>query len=178
MLTDFLNIMKGFLKATKPEKQDPKVCMLTIDPIGETKNSTASRLLIDGKFFCFIIEDGHRDEKVPGETRIPAGTYNVVQRKFGEHFQKYRERFGHDFSVEIEDVPNFRNILIHIGNFIDDTAGCPLTNYGVRYNAIMDRFEGQLSTNAYLGLYHRLDAAWKAGKTVSIKVKRLGQSDS
>lgn len=42
-----------------------------LDEIVTTPNSTLSLVFLDNKQFCFTIEDGYRDIKVDGETRIP-----------------------------------------------------------------------------------------------------------
>jgi hypothetical protein len=39
------------------------------------------------EFLCFTLEDEHRDEKVMGETRIPAGGRNL------SHYSAYRRWF-------------------------------------------------------------------------------------
>jgi hypothetical protein len=45
---------------------------LSLKPVDETPDSTASPLLFEGNHLCYILEDGHREVKVRGETRIPA----------------------------------------------------------------------------------------------------------
>lgn len=127
--------------------------------IAETPDSTFSRLDIDGVFFAFLIEDGHREQKEPGRTRIPAGRYQVRPRMFGEHYEKYKARFGHKFSIEVTGVPEFTNILIHIGNTVGDTKGCPLVNYGGYYDPGQNLFVGKNSTQAYKDLYQRINQA-------------------
>ena len=46
------------------------------------------------KFLCYTLEDEYREEKIKGETRIPAGTYQVVLRKSGGFHNKYVKRYG------------------------------------------------------------------------------------
>lgn len=104
-------------------------------------------------FLGFIVEDGHRNVKVYGETRIPAGTYKIVRRKFGGHYEKYKQRFGHQFSIELADVPGFTNILIHIGNYVKDTEGCLLINFQAGIDLEKGVFRGYQSTAAYKALY-------------------------
>ncbi len=43
------------------------------------------------EFLCFTLEDEHRDEKVMGETRIPAGTYRITLRTVGGFQQIQRQ---------------------------------------------------------------------------------------
>jgi hypothetical protein len=49
------------------------------------------------KFLAYTIEDEHRDEKIRGETRIPAGTYPVVLREEGGFSARYLKSYGSDF---------------------------------------------------------------------------------
>ena len=46
------------------------------------------------KFLCFTIEDEGRDTKIKGETRIPAGTYELKLRKEGGYHQRYVKKYG------------------------------------------------------------------------------------
>lgn len=144
---------------------------LRLFEIAATQNSTASLLSIDGKPFCMVVEDGPRDKKVKHETRIPAGIYQVEQRKEGKFFNQYSKRFKHSFVPELLNVPGFTGILIHIGNFISDTSGCLLVNRWVGLGAD-GNFSGMDSTTAYKRLYNVLAMAFEDGKTVEIEVNR------
>jgi len=80
--------------------------------------ATLGELFIDGKFFCFSLEDEVRTgPKIPGKTAIPAGQYEVVI--------DYSPHFGR-LLPHILDVPNFDGVRIHAGNFQGDTDGCVL----------------------------------------------------
>jgi hypothetical protein len=70
----------------------------------------------------------HRDVKVKGETRIPAGRYQVTLRTEGGFHSKYSEKYGemHKGMLWVRDVPGFEYILIHTGNTDEHTAGCLL----------------------------------------------------
>lgn len=90
---------------------------------------TLSRVYIDGEFVCHGLEDEHRADKIPGETRIPAGTYEVTLRTVGGFHNRYLSMFGsafHKGMLWVRNVPNFEYILLHIGNYDRDTAGCLL----------------------------------------------------
>ena len=138
--------------------------------IAESKDSTLSQMKIDGTHFCFVIEDGFRETKIPGETRIPDGVYQVVKRTHGGFFQKYQSKYGHKFALQLADVPGFQDILIHMGNTRLDTRGCLLVAFGCNY--VAPNFEGVNSTGAYLDLYARISAAFDKGEAVSIELKR------
>ena len=83
-------------------------------------DATIGELRLDGEFECFTLEDRWRpptEPKVPGETCVPAGRYEVVVT--------WSERFRARLPLLL-DVPGFSGIRIHAGNTDKDTAGCLL----------------------------------------------------
>lgn len=127
---------------------------------------TAGKLFVDGEFECYTLEDEKRDVKVKHETRIPEGKYKVELRTFGGHHDKYKVKFAdHKGMLWVKDVPNFSDILIHIGNTDDDTSGCLLVGLSI------DDVKGVLfnSTEAYKRLYRKVLPDLEAGKEVWIK---------
>jgi hypothetical protein len=84
-----------------------------------TTKSTIGELYIDGVFECYILEDTVRGPgvKVPGQTAIPAGTYEVVI-DMSNHFKR--------MMPHLLDVPMFEGIRMHWGNKSEDTEGCLL----------------------------------------------------
>ncbi|NNE58074.1 MAG: hypothetical protein HKN36_08210 [Hellea sp.] len=121
---------------------------------------TISRVYVDGRFFCHGLEDEYRARKVPGETRIPAGSYGLGLRREGGFHQRYSTLFGarHQGMIEIRDVPNFKHILIHIGNYDRDTAGCLLLGKA-EYSA----WAVWQSKTTYVRFYQHVIDAVKAG---------------
>ena len=89
---------------------------------------TISRVYINDRFFCHGLEDEYRLQKVPGETRIPAGCYDLRTRTDGGFHNRYKTLFPdiHRGMIEIVSVPDFKWVLIHVGNYERDTAGCLL----------------------------------------------------
>lgn len=99
---------------------------------------TIGELYIDGKFFCNTIEDKDRGlkqnmtlseiqkTKVPNETAIPAGKYEVVLDIISPSFSK--KQFYKDFCdgklPRLLNVPGFEGILIHCGTNQDNSSGC------------------------------------------------------
>jgi hypothetical protein len=134
------------------------------------EDSTNGLLFINGKFECYTLEDEHRDSKVRGETRIPAGEYDIKLRKEGGFHAKYSKRFSdiHDGMLHIVDVPGFEYILIHAGNTDEHTAGCLLVGDSQENNnLIKDGFIGK-STQAYKRVYKKVIEAINNGEDVVI----------
>lgn len=143
---------------------------LEVIKINESPNSTLSQLLIDGKFHAFILEDGFRDAKVHGSTRIPDGTYKITARKEGRFYAKYKQTYNHTFVPWLRDVPGFEFILMHIGNYTKDTQGCLLVGDLPTWNGT--DFEITKSTQAYLKFYAAIAPAILAGQEVMIELRR------
>ena len=103
---------------------------------------TLGNLYIDNQFVCQILEDAVREEKVPGKTAIPAGTYvidmNFQTAKFAD--RPWATRYGR-IVPHLMDVPNFTGILIHPGNTAADTDGCLLPGF-------QDETSGVLSSDS------------------------------
>lgn len=123
----------------------------------ETTNSTAGTLWHDTAFLGFTIEDGHREPKIPGQTRIPAGRYRLQKRTDGRFYREYSEKFKHKYVYQLEDVPGFEAILIHIGNTVSDTRGCILPNGLLSFDKTGNAYFGSNSSACYQSLYRYLD---------------------
>jgi hypothetical protein len=139
---------------------------LTVKRYKHDKDFTCGKLFIDGEFECYTLEDEHREVKVKHETRIPEGKYKVELRTFGGHHERYSKKFDfHKGMLWVKDVPNFTDILIHIGNSDDDTSGCLLVGLDI------DNIKGLLfnSTGAYTRMYKKVLAAIERGEEVWIK---------
>ena len=108
-----------------------------------TENSTIGKMLIDGAFFCYTLEDTIRDVKVQGETAIPYGTYKVIVNM--------SNRFKRLMPLLI-DVKGFEGVRIHNGNTKEHTHGCILVgatkskdfigDSKVTFNKLMTKLNG------------------------------------
>lgn len=120
---------------------------------------TIGRLTVDGQYFCDTLEDRVRDltkeKKVPGETAIPAGTYDMVVN-ISPKFKRMLPR--------LLNVPNFDGILIHRGNTASDSAGCII----VGENKVVGRVIN--STGYEQKLTDMLLKAQQKGEPLSIEV--------
>ena len=73
-----------------------------------TAVSTIGRLMVDGLFDSYTLEDVVRDgPKIPGRTAIPYGRYQVII--------DYSNRFKRPMPLLL-NVPGFTGIRIHQGN--------------------------------------------------------------
>lgn len=142
------------------------------------KESTAGMILAVGNpgdqlFRCFTLEDERRDIKVPGETRIPAGRYEIKLRQGSPKFSHYDERYApwHKGMLWLQDVPGFTWIYIHPGSNDKDTAGCILVGDGAVSN--LPRVgRGSLTGSfaAYQALYQEISTLFDLGKRVFLEV--------
>ena len=95
----------------------------------ELRDETIGLLTDDDRPLCWILEDQGQPQgvKIPGETRIPAGIYDVRLYAAGRLHATYQRRWDwHRGMLQLMDVPGFSCILIHPGNDDDDTRGCLL----------------------------------------------------
>ena len=107
------------------------------------EDSTSGLLFLEKnaglEFLCYTLEDEHRNFKVSGETRVPAGTYKIELRTEGGFHKRYSRKYGrmHKGMLQITNVPGFEYILIHTGNTDEHTAGCLLVGDSQENNVII-----------------------------------------
>ena len=133
-------------------------------------NETLGKLYIDWEFICYTLEDEKRAVKLWGETRIPAGSYELkLNTEVGKN-QKYKIRFPemHKGMIEVTKVPNFKYILIHIGNTDKDTAGCILV--GSTVNDSGKKWSIGRSADAYKLVYEIISNELYMNKKVVLSI--------
>jgi len=124
---------------------------------------THGSLFLDGEFQCFTLEDVVRevpqlavaDWKIPGETAIPSGTYNLTITP--------STRF-HTLLPLLVDVPGFAGVRIHCGNFASDTEGCILVGTRCTPTAVLG------SRIAFNALFPKIQAALVRNDPVQIRI--------
>lgn len=116
-----------------------------------TQNSTIGRLFVDGAFECFILEDVVRapNVKIPDETAIPYGRYEVIV--------SYSNRFKQQMPLLL-NVPMYEGVRIHSGNVAEHTEGCLLTGKTVGKDVVGG------SRVAYQALFSKISKAVKKEK--------------
>lgn len=125
---------------------------IVVERIEFTEKSTIGKLTIDGKFFCYTLEDKVRAIKIPKVTAIPTGTYKVSQT--------VSNRFKILMPL-LNDVPNFEGVRMHPGNKNEDTEGCILVGYTKAADFIGD------SRKAFKDLMARI----KGIENITIEIK-------
>src|SRR5258706_2283885 len=95
------------------------------------KSHTIGKLSLNDKFICYTLEDKIMPpgEKIPGETAIPFGIYDVIL--------SYSLRFKQELPL-LKNVPNFEGVRIHAGNTIKDTEGCILVGTDYAGDALLE----------------------------------------
>jgi hypothetical protein len=102
---------------------------VTIQREPSIDGATLSAVYIDGKYFCWGLEDQIRERagepvttwKVYGKTAIPSGRYRLTL--------SHSARFGR-LLPEVLEVPGFS------GNYQEDTEGCLLVGTGRSWNSV------------------------------------------
>ena len=129
----------------------------------KTGKATIGKLYVDDQFDCWTLEDVVREIpntpvekwKVPGETAIPIGTYNIIVN-VSPRFKKLLPR--------LEGVPGFNGVLIHPGNTSKDTEGCILVGMKKGIDVIYE------SKIAFERLMILIGAALDRKETVTIEI--------
>ena len=148
---------------------------LELKRIAKRDTYTIGRLSIDGQLFCDTLEDTDRglDQKMSlavlkarkrkGITAIPTGRYKVT---LGVKSPKYSKRPAYNFCEgyvpRLINVPAYEGVLIHIGNYPQDTEGCILVGRNTKVGAVLN------STETFKQLYAILQ---KATDNIYITIK-------
>ncbi len=94
-----------------------------------TEKSTIGKLFINGESFCDTLENPYINNE-RNISCIPEGQYKVRLRLA-------RESATRDYlHLLVQDVPNRKWILVHIGNYPSQTQGCILVGNGREHNAV------------------------------------------
>lgn len=129
-----------------------------------TELTTIGELSIDGKPFCFSLEDKFREVtnvpvetwKVKGSTAIPSGSYVVTIT--------YSNRFKRPLPLLLS-VPGFSGIRIHPGNTSEDTEGCVLLGAKPQHSDFLPN-----SRATFERFFALLEEAEQGGETTTITI--------
>lgn len=81
---------------------------------------TLGKLYYNDEFLCFTLENTWKDNE-PRVSCIPPGEYPLETKTYGKYYQIEKVPIP-----ILRDVPNRSEILIHWGNYPEDTLGCIL----------------------------------------------------
>jgi hypothetical protein len=127
----------------------------------DNHQSTTGFLYLEGQLFCVTLEDRFQSKKVKGETRIQAGRYQIKLRKNSTMAERYYAKYGILGMLHLQDVPNYTNVYLHIGNTKEDTRGCILVGsilqQSIQNNSISQKILG--STPVYKNLWSKINDA-------------------
>lgn len=154
--------------APKDDFDGTTINVLRYSDDGET---TLGLLYIRNEFFAYTLEDTYHEDKIAGETRIPAGNYELDFLKVETGLtKKYRERFSwFNYHLEIKNIPNYTGVYIHIGNNHKHTKGCLLIADGINASSVKKTIVE--STNAYKRFYMRMSDLLASGEKLRIVIK-------
>lgn len=120
----------------------------------------------------YTLEDEFREVKVKGETRIPAGRYEVISNQADTGLTlKYRAKYPwFKYHLMLKNVPGFQGIYIHIGNKGDDTDGCILVGDTVNNNR---QTGGEItqSTACFIRLYNDMNSILENKGQIFLTIK-------
>ena len=116
---------------------------------------TMGILFVDGHYFCHTLEDVVRETKIQGVTAIPSGTYAIIIAPS----PRFKRMLPH-----LLNVPNFEGILIHPGNWANDTEGCILVGRDRGKNSVL------ASRVVFNKLFDRMSDSIQRGEKVSITI--------
>ena len=130
----------------------------------EGKDWTFGKMYVNGVYECETLEDRIREVKgkpvslwkVKSKTATPYGTYKITLHN--------SPKFGRIVPI-LNGVDGFSYVLIHWGNYIEDTDGCILVGRARRGNAITD------SRKAFSLLIPQIEQAIKSGEEVWLEIK-------
>lgn len=128
---------------------------------------TIGRMMINGVFECFTLEDKVREVdgqpyaswKIKNETAIPKQRYRVVITE--------SIRFKQDMPLLVGDkefANNWSGVRIHCGNTAKDTSGCILVGKRVGDGCL------EQSRVAYTALFDKIDYAISHGEMVELEI--------
>lgn len=139
---------------------------------GHFTNATAGLLFTDEQFTCYTLEDEFRAKKVMGRTRIPNGQYNIKFREVSSNLTlKYRAKYHwFTYHLELQNVPGFKYVYIHVGNTDEHTDGCILIGEKGYYNG---NYTVENSALAYEKFYKKVQRELHSGNDVTINIINL-----
>ena len=151
---------------------------LIVDRKWKKQSYTISNLLVDGKWFCNVLEDTDRglddsmsiakirELKKPSITAIPKGTYEIALDVISPRFctNSFYKQVCNGKLPRLLNVKGFEGILIHAGNTDKDTSGCLLVGVNSEVGKVLN------SQDTFRKLYKLLQEGKNRGEKITIKI--------
>lgn len=151
---------------------------ILVDRKWKKQSYTISNLVIDGEWFCNVLEDTDRglddqmpeskikELKKPSITAIPRGTYEITLDVTSPKFSKisfYKEVCNGKLP-RLLNVKGFECILLHAGNTDKDSEGCLLVGVNLEKGKVLN------SRETFKKLYKLLKDRKTRGEKITIKI--------
>ena len=127
--------------------------IITLSRTHEEDGFTLGKIELPCGWTCDTVELPWRDNE-QDVSCIPQGEYWLEKRTVGGYYARYKERWGHEFSIWVRGVPDRTYILIHTGNSTEDTAGCVIVGQAAHPGLVIN------SRKTYEQLYNRAKDLW------------------
>lgn len=151
---------------------------LVVDRKWKKQNYTISNLIIDGEWFCNVLEDTDRglddqmpeskikELKIPSITAIPKGTYEITLDITSPKYNNisFYKEVCNGKVPRLLNVKGFDGILIHAGNTEHDSSGCLLVGVNLQKGKVLN------SRETYKKLYKLLKDRKIKGEKITIKI--------
>lgn len=151
---------------------------LVVDRKWKKQSYTISNLLVDGKWFCNVLEDADRglddsmsiakirELKKPSITAIPKGTYEITLDVISPKYctNSFYKQVCNGKVPRLLNVKGFEGILIHAGNTDKDTSGCLLVGVNSEVGKVLN------SQDTFRKLYKLLQEGKNRGEKITIKI--------
>lgn len=140
---------------------------------------TIGRLYINDEFFCNTLEDTDREldqnmdlrvlrnKKIPNQTAIPTGTYEITLSVKSPKFSTYNfyDEVCGGYLPRLLNVPGFTGILIHCGSNASHSSGCILVGNNTIKGGLTN------SKSVFESLYNKMKIAKENNEKITIEIK-------
>lgn len=147
--------------------------------IAKKADYTIGKVYINGIYLCDSIEDKDRglkqsmslseirNVKIPKQTAIPSGNYEVTLNVKSPTFsqKQFYKNYCDGRVPRLLNVPGFDGILMHCGSTQNSSAGCIILGY----NTVVGRVTN--SETAFKIFYSNLKVASDKGERITITIK-------
>lgn len=151
---------------------------IVVDRKWQKKDYTIGRMYIDGEFFCNTLEDPDRDldqnmdirvirnRKIPNQTAIPTGIYEITLNIKSPKFSTYDfyDTVCDGYLPRLLDVPGFTGILIHCGSNASHSSGCILVGNNTVKGGLTN------SKEVFKKLYNKMELAKNNDENIIIEI--------